>query len=220
MPKAASVVQEHVTFDGAIGQIEAILTYPEQNDPQESIFIVGPHPMLGGDFDNNVIRELSTCLAERNTLTLRFNYRGVGQSDGEPILSTDNIAEFWARSRIDQESGLQKTRLRPGSFWPIRLAKSATSWVTVLEPGWVRDGPPMRPMSRPFHWSLRQSTSTIIRTAGNCPCRSSSSRVPMTLLYRPTSCATSSTNGVIPNSWLLKTSTIIFFAATNIGSRI
>ena len=116
MPEAASVVQEHVTFDGAIGQIEAILTYPEQNEPQDSIFIVGPHPMLGGDFDNNVIRELSTCLAERNTLTLRFNYRGVGQSDGEPILSTDNIAEFWARSRIDQESGFAEDTSAAGQF--------------------------------------------------------------------------------------------------------
>jgi len=105
VPSAASLIQEHVTFDGTGGRIEGILTYPEQDDPQDSVLIVGPHPMLGGDFDNNVIRELATQLAERNALTLRFNYRGVGQSDGNPVLSTNNIADFWARSRIDEESG-------------------------------------------------------------------------------------------------------------------
>ena len=82
-------------FDGPRGLLEGILTYPEHAEPLISILIVGPHPMLGGDFDNNVVRELSTRLADHQTaLTLRFNYRGVGRSAGSAILSC-----------IDQESG-------------------------------------------------------------------------------------------------------------------
>lgn len=116
MHDMASTIQEQVRFDGPIGQIEGILSYPEHEEPQKSILIAGPHPMLGGDFDNNVIKELGTRLAEQNALTLRFNYRGVGHSDGEPILSTDNIAEFWARSRINQESGFAEDTAAAGQF--------------------------------------------------------------------------------------------------------
>lgn len=116
MHDVASVVKEQVTFDGTAGRIEGALTYPEQADPQQSVLIVGPHPMLGGDYDNNVICELATRFAEHNALTFRFNYRGVGQSDGEPILSTDNIAQFWARSRIDEESGFAEDTAAAGKF--------------------------------------------------------------------------------------------------------
>ncbi len=116
MHDVATVIQEQVTFVGTAGRIEGVLTYPEQAPPMASMLIVGPHPMLGGDYKNNVVRELATRLAEQNYLTLRFNFRGVGNSDGTTILSTDNIAEFWAKSRIDDEHGFAEDTTAAGHF--------------------------------------------------------------------------------------------------------
>jgi len=116
VPDIATIIEERVSFSGVAGQIEGMLAYPEHDEPQESLLIVGPHPMLGGDFENNVVRELADLFAERRCLTLRFNFRGVGQSDGAAILSTDNIAEFWARSRISDEQGFAEDTASAADF--------------------------------------------------------------------------------------------------------
>jgi len=102
-------VQEALTIPGPLGSLEGILAYSADAvaEPARTILIVGPHPMLGGDFDNNVVRELSQQLVAGNALTLRFNFRGVGNSDGSPVVSTDNIAEFWSRSTVNGEIAWQ-----------------------------------------------------------------------------------------------------------------
>jgi len=105
--ETVSKTQENVNIPGPKGTLEGILTYSENSTLKQTILIVGPHPLLGGDFNNNVVRELSQQLVRSDTLTLRFNFRGVGCSEGTPIVSTDNIAKFWARSEIDDEAALQ-----------------------------------------------------------------------------------------------------------------
>jgi len=111
-----SVIQETVSVPSHAGTLEGILTYPESIEPTQAILIVGPHPMLGGDFDNNVVSHLAKRLAQPESLTLRFNYRGVGQSSGEPIVSTDNISQFWSTSRIDAEVGFADDVEAAGDF--------------------------------------------------------------------------------------------------------
>jgi alpha/beta superfamily hydrolase len=41
-----------------------------------------PHPQYGGDMDNSVVRAATQALAKRGFATLRFNFRGVGESGG------------------------------------------------------------------------------------------------------------------------------------------
>ena len=43
--------------------------------------LFGPHPLLGGDMDNNVVRALAVALADAGSPALRFDYRGVGCSE-------------------------------------------------------------------------------------------------------------------------------------------
>ncbi|MCJ7547535.1 MAG: alpha/beta fold hydrolase [Deltaproteobacteria bacterium] len=47
-----------------------------------SIILCHPHPLYGGDMDNNVIAALQATLAQKGFSTLRFNFRGVGKSEG------------------------------------------------------------------------------------------------------------------------------------------
>jgi alpha/beta superfamily hydrolase len=79
------------------------LAYPEQNRSEGALVLAGPHPLLGGNMQNNVVRYLADSLAERGLVTLRYDYRGVGRSEGPPVDAARHLAEFWQRSHIEGE---------------------------------------------------------------------------------------------------------------------
>jgi len=45
--------------------------------------IAHPHPLFGGTKDNKVVQTLARAFLQMGYVTLRFNFRGVGQSAGE-----------------------------------------------------------------------------------------------------------------------------------------
>jgi len=45
-------------------------------------FVAHPHPLFGGTMDNKVVQTLSRALLQSGWDCLRFNFRGVGQSEG------------------------------------------------------------------------------------------------------------------------------------------
>lgn len=49
---------------------------------QQGVILCHPHPLYGGDMDNNLIASLQQGLAEAGFSTLRFNFRGVEGSAG------------------------------------------------------------------------------------------------------------------------------------------
>jgi len=85
------MIQEHVNFNSDGMKLEGILSYDENVVNPEPILLCPPHPHLGGDMENNVITALGNVLAEKGFATLRFNYRGVGNSESR----LDNIAEVY-----------------------------------------------------------------------------------------------------------------------------
>jgi uncharacterized protein len=46
------------------------------------VAITHPHPLYGGDMDNNVVAIIRNAFVETGHSTLRFNFRGVGASSG------------------------------------------------------------------------------------------------------------------------------------------
>ena len=46
------------------------------------VILCHPHPLYGGDMYNNVVGTLHGALAQQGFSTLRFNFRGVGGSEG------------------------------------------------------------------------------------------------------------------------------------------
>lgn len=46
------------------------------------VIITHPHPLYGGSLDNNVVWTARQAFGARGAATLRFNFRGVGQSTG------------------------------------------------------------------------------------------------------------------------------------------
>ena len=71
-----------VFIPGPAGRIEA--KYFKSNKPTSPIAIVlQPHPQYGGTMNNKIVVELFQTFMENNFSVCRFNFRGVGKSDGE-----------------------------------------------------------------------------------------------------------------------------------------
>jgi len=104
---AESEVVEVIQFQSGELTLEGRLAYPEADVPRGAVAIAGPHPLLGGDVDNNVVAALTAGLARRGFVTLSFNCRGVGRSDGRPPDLGAHLVEFWATSHVASEPGYQ-----------------------------------------------------------------------------------------------------------------
>ena len=97
------IINEEVRIESSAYQLHGELAYPAEGQVAGVIVIAGPHPFLGGNMSNNVVRSLAEGLATRGLLTLRFDYRGVGRSQGPQIDVTEHMAEFWKTSHAPGE---------------------------------------------------------------------------------------------------------------------
>jgi alpha/beta superfamily hydrolase len=70
-----------VLLPGAVGQLEASITGPNSTPPIISI-ICHPHPLYGGTFNNKVVTTIARTLLNKGLAVIRFNFRGVGASEG------------------------------------------------------------------------------------------------------------------------------------------
>lgn len=66
------------TSDGLV--LEGQLSTPD--DPWAAVVLAHPHPQFGGDMHSIVTGTLFSALAEAGVVALRFNFRGVGHSQG------------------------------------------------------------------------------------------------------------------------------------------
>src|ERR1051326_8510985 len=63
------------------GQLEAIYR-PEHAQAERVALVLHPHPQHGGTMHNKVVFRAARALQEAGYATLRFNFRGVGESTG------------------------------------------------------------------------------------------------------------------------------------------
>lgn len=65
------------------GQLEAILKEPRTGQSKGVALVLHPHPLGGGTMHNKVVFRAAAALNDAGLITLRINFRGVGQSSGE-----------------------------------------------------------------------------------------------------------------------------------------
>lgn len=70
-----------VIFTGPEGRIEGRYQHSKKKNPPIALFL-HPHPLYGGTMNNKVVYTLFHAYARRGFSCLRFNFRGVGRSQG------------------------------------------------------------------------------------------------------------------------------------------
>jgi len=71
---------ERVRVAGAAGNIEVARSIPEA--PAAIAVVAHPHPLYGGTMDNKVVTTVARAFGERGAATFRFNFRGIGATEG------------------------------------------------------------------------------------------------------------------------------------------
>lgn len=72
---------ERYTIPGPSGQLEVALNLPPA--PHAGIALIAhPNPVEGGTLDNKVVHTIAKTLFALSYVAVRFNYRGVGASEG------------------------------------------------------------------------------------------------------------------------------------------
>lgn len=100
-----------VIFNGAAGRIEGRLHQgAKANSP--IALILSPHPKQGGTMNNRIVHTLFKTFAYRGFSVLKFNYRGVGNSEGEYDGGEGELSD--AASALDWLQSLQSAT---ETFW-------------------------------------------------------------------------------------------------------
>ncbi len=74
-------LQQPITLQGPAGALEAVTNMPKIK-PIGVAIVCHPHPLHGGTMNNKVVTTAERACRESGFATVRFNYRGVGQSEG------------------------------------------------------------------------------------------------------------------------------------------
>ncbi|HEY2524798.1 MAG TPA: alpha/beta fold hydrolase [Candidatus Binataceae bacterium] len=75
--------ENRVTFRSGELTLEGMIALPGGAGPHRAAVVCHPHPLYGGSMYNNVVDAALEALWARGFATLRFNFRGVGGSEGE-----------------------------------------------------------------------------------------------------------------------------------------
>lgn len=80
----ASGATRDLLIPGPAGNIEALLGAPSRplENPAYAV-ICHPHPLFGGAMSNKVAYQLAASAQKAGLYALRFNFRGVGRSEGQ-----------------------------------------------------------------------------------------------------------------------------------------
>lgn len=122
---------EKVTIEGPAGRLEG--AFSDHGDAAVAV-LCHPHPLYGGTMDDAVLSALSTVLEDAGISVLRFNFRGVGASEGDHDHGVGEVDDVIAACRWAGERG-ERLLLGGYSFGAaaaLRAAEAAGAGALVL----------------------------------------------------------------------------------------
>jgi uncharacterized protein len=78
----ADVFHRSLFLAGPAGRLQALLWTSSASDSPFVALVCHPHPLYGGTMHNKVVFQTAKALHRRGAAVLRFNFRGVEQSEG------------------------------------------------------------------------------------------------------------------------------------------
>lgn len=109
-------------MDGPVGRIEAVVSDPGETRIGYAI-IAHPHPLHGGTLENKVVQTLAKSFYALGYAAVRFNFRGVGNSEGKFDDGHGEVEDLLAVERV--------AHARFGSVEKILAGFSFGSYVAV-----------------------------------------------------------------------------------------
>jgi uncharacterized protein len=149
-------VPQPASIPGPAGLLEARVEEPAPGALPRAVGVVcHPHPLHGGTMQNKVVHTLARAMQELGVPTVRFNFRGVGASEGSYDGGRGEVhdalaAVEWARSRWQCET-LWLAGFSFGSAVALHACRAAApaALVTVAPPvGRLLAEPIARPLCR------------------------------------------------------------------------
>lgn len=98
--------------------LEALLA---ENPGKNAALVAHPHPLYGGDMYNNVVEAVAKAYQKNGYTTIRFNFRGVGGSDGSFDNGVGEMRDLKAVLRYLLDMGKERIAVTGYSFgsWVI-----------------------------------------------------------------------------------------------------
>lgn len=109
--------QSAVTFKAKGLNFDGVVATPDGEGPWPGVVMCHPHPLFGGSMDNNVVLAVTLGLVDEGYATMRFNFRGVGGSEGEHTKGEEEYHEVLAALELLAAwEGVDKNRLGLGGY--------------------------------------------------------------------------------------------------------
>jgi len=152
---------------GPAGAIEVAVDLPEAHEARRGVAVLcHPNPPEGGSMHNKVVTMAARALAELGITTVRFNFRGVGQSEGVfdngrgEVLDLLAVARWAVAARPDDALWLGGFSF--GSWVALQAARQlpVQQMISIAPPVGLRDFTGVLPP--PCPWLLIQGESDEI----------------------------------------------------------
>ena len=100
-------MKEELVFFKSNGlKIEGLIN---ESQTRNGVVVTHPHPLYGGEMHNNVVESVVRAYGEKGYTTLRFNFRGVGRSEG--VYDNGTGEQEDVRAAVAFLGGLGKTSI-------------------------------------------------------------------------------------------------------------
>lgn len=155
---------------GPAGRLELAIDQPEASIARSGLAVIcHPNPPDGGTLHNKVVTMCARALNEQGLATVRFNFRGVGQSEGEfdngrgEVLDLIAVAE-WAH-QANPDADLWLAGFSFGSWVALLGARQlpVKQMISIAPPVGLRDFSGVLPPACP--WLLIQGDEDEIVNA-------------------------------------------------------
>ncbi len=123
------MTEESVSFKAGALTLEGRFARSPSKAATPGAVVCHPHPLYGGSMDNNVVAAILNALWALDFATLRFNFRGVGRSEGAHGGGTAEIEDVAAAVRfIGAQPGVRPDGIvLAGYSFGARVALNAAS---------------------------------------------------------------------------------------------
>ena len=128
--------ETRITLAGPAGQLDAVLNAGESSGVLAGksllAIICHPHPQQGGTMDNKVVTTLMRSYRDLGIPVLRFNFRGVGKSEGQFDNAVGELADLLAAIAWVEQALPDRAILLAGFSFGSSIAARASYAVTGL----------------------------------------------------------------------------------------